>query len=111
MFQDWDVDTVRAPFRPSLPPAGQCGTSQSLSFHFREVWERNPDGILQVMETRQVILPAPLPKAELRYRAGWEEGTLAWLWPPSDFRTQDSKCQEARTTNLDLTVLDMESIA
>lgn len=66
-FQDWDVDTVRAPFRPSLPLACQCGTSQGLSFHFCKVWERNPDGILQVMETRQVILPAPLPKAELRY--------------------------------------------
>lgn len=57
---------------------------------------------------RQVILPALLPKAELRY-TGWEEGTLARLWPVSDFRTQDSKRHEAETTNLDLTVQDTES--
>lgn len=57
---------------------------------------------------RQVILPALLLKAELRY-TGWEEGTLARLWPASDFRTQDSKRHEAENTNLDLTVQDMES--
>lgn len=57
---------------------------------------------------RQVILPALLPKAEATlYRLGG--GTLARLWPVSDFRTQDSKRHEGRDHSLDLTVQDTES--
>lgn len=43
----------------------------------------------------------------LYYRAGG--GTLAGYGQHSNFQTQDSKCHEAETMNLDLTVLDTES--